>query len=269
MEEGAPSPEPAAHSTPLSDLLQGPLVALELLTILRLRQAPILPSRVFGASQAWFPAVGLALGLATWGLWQALDGYLGAAILGWLVVAALVVLSGGLHVDGLADTADGLFGGQSRDESLRIMRDSHIGAFGATAVIIDLGLKASCIAALVAGHTEALILAPALSRWSMVVAIGAFPYARPEGLGAAFNEAVWPWPAAVATLTAGAAALLLLGPAGLIIAGIAGATALAAGGYVSHRLGGLTGDIYGAINECSEVAVLLAFLVLAAEGVLS
>jgi adenosylcobinamide-GDP ribazoletransferase len=179
------------------------------------------------------------------------------------------LLSGGLHIDGITDTADGLFGGHNREESLRIMRDSHIGAFGAAAVVLILGLKAGCFASLGGVPGAALVLTPALGRWAMVIAITAFPYARKEGLGAAFNQAAWPWPAVIATLTAAAVALLLLGPAGALVVGIAGVAALAIAGAVSRQLGGLTGDVYGAVNECVEVVVLMTFIVLAAEGFFS
>jgi adenosylcobinamide-GDP ribazoletransferase len=146
------------------------------------------------------------------------------------------------------------------------MRDSRVGAFGAAGVVLLLGLKASCIAALASGRTEALLLTPALSRWGMVTAIAAFPYARESGLGAAFHAAAWPRPLLVATSTAVVAALALMGPAAAIVLAVAAATSLAIGSAVSRRLEGLTGDVYGAINESVEVVLLLTFLFLAAQG---
>jgi adenosylcobinamide-GDP ribazoletransferase len=222
--------------------------------------------RIFGASQAWFPLVGLAMGGALFGVWQALDGTFNPSVLGWLLVGTLAVLSGGLHVDGFADTVDGLYGGRSREDSLRIMRDSQVGALGAAGVILLLGLKAACFASLAAGRAEALVLTPVLSRWAMVVAIAAFPYARESGLGAAFNRASLPWPALIATLTAVVTAVALLGIEAAIVLAVAGLVALAIGSLVSRRLGGLTGDVYGAINESVEVVLLLTFLFLASEG---
>jgi adenosylcobinamide-GDP ribazoletransferase len=260
------SEQSSVRAASAGGLLLSPLVAFELLTVLRLRQPPLVEDRVFGASQAWFPLVGLALGGALYGFWQAFDGAFSAPVLGWLLAAALVVLSGGLHVDGFADTTDGLYGGRSRDDSLRIMRDSHIGALGAASLVLLLGLKATCFASLAAGRAEALILTPVLSRWAMVVAIAAFPYARGSGLGAAFNRASLPWPAALATLTAVVAAAVLLGPDAAIVLAVAGLVALAIGSLVSRHLGGLTGDVYGAINESVEVVLLLTFLLLASQG---
>jgi adenosylcobinamide-GDP ribazoletransferase len=260
------SEQSRVRATGVGGLLFSPLIALELLTVLRLRRPPIVEDRVFGASQAWFPLVGLAFGGALYGIWQALDGTFSPAVLGWLLVAALAILSGGLHVDGLADTVDGLYGGRSREDSLRIMRDSHVGALGAAGVVLLFGLKAACFASLAAGRAEALLLTPVLSRWAMVVAIAAFPYARESGLGTAFNRASLPWPAMIATLTAVAAAVALIGVEAAVVLAVAGLVALTIGSLVSRRLGGLTGDVYGAINESVEVVLLLTFLVLAAEG---
>lgn len=258
---------PAARR--LADFLGGPAAALELLTVLRLRRAPLLAEGVFGQCQAWFPAVGLGLGLGLWELAEALDQYLGGAVLGWLLTGALLLLTGGLHVDGLADTADGVLGGRTREESLAIMRDSRVGPLGAAAVVLVLGLKASAFGSVAAQRPEVLVLTPALARWAVVVAIAAFPYARPQGLGKAFHATALPWPAPLATATALAAALALLGPAGLLLAVATGACALALGLGLSRRLGGLTGDTYGAINELVEVAVLLLTLVLVSEGLLT
>jgi adenosylcobinamide-GDP ribazoletransferase len=248
-------------------ILTGPLAALELLTVLRLRRPALLEERDFGLSQAWFPAVGLGLGACLVGLAAATDAYFSGGVQGWLLAAALVVLSGGLHIDGLADTVDGLMGGRTREQRLAIMHEGTVGALGAAAVVLVLGLKAGAFAS-AAGRNEFLVLVPALSRWTIVVAIAAFPYARPEGLGRAFHANAFPWPLTIASATLLGAVLVLAGPAGLIVAGVVAALALLAGHAISRSLGGLTGDVYGAINELAEVAALLAFLVLATEGLL-
>src|SRR5688572_17506060 len=98
-------------------LLQGPLVALEFLTVLRLRGATVVEDRVFGASQAWFPLVGLGLGATLYGVSVLTEGVLSATVVGWLMVAVLALMTGGLHIDGLADTVDGMYGGQNREET--------------------------------------------------------------------------------------------------------------------------------------------------------
>jgi adenosylcobinamide-GDP ribazoletransferase len=186
--------------------------------------------------------------------------------MGWLLAGTLIVLSGGLHVDGLADSADGLFGGETREERLRIMHEGSIGAFGAAAVLLSLALKATAIASLTSLRPETLVLAPVIGRWSMNTAIAAYPYARPQGLGKAFHATALPWPALLATTITAVAVLVLLGPRGLVPAAIAAALALGLGRFMKERLGGLTGDTYGAIVEVAEVVFLLLVLALTADG---
>ncbi len=137
--------EDAAPRTRVLDNLWLPLVALETLTVLRLRHAAIVPADVFGRGQAFFPAVGLLLGGLLAGAGWLLRDELGPGLTGWLLAALLLILTGGLHADGLADTADGLFGGHSPQRRLAIMRDSAIGAFGAAALIAVVGIKATAL----------------------------------------------------------------------------------------------------------------------------
>ena len=107
---------------------------------------------------------------------------------------ALVVATGGLHLDGLADTCDGLFGGSSPPERLAIMRDSRVGTFGVLGVVCILLLRWAAFLSLTSPiRRGALLLAPALGRWAMVGAVAALPYARPEGLGKAMHRAAWPF----------------------------------------------------------------------------
>ena len=252
----------------LSDLLLSPLTALELLTLVPVRRARLLDDASFGVSQAWFPAVGLALGAALAGAGALLYDALGAGVTGWLLVAMLVLVTGGLHVDGLGDTADGLWGGRTREERLRIMRDGSVGALGAATIFLVLGLKATSLGTLDDLRWQTLVLAPCLGRWASVVSIAAFPYARQEGLGRAFHDVSWPAPAVVATTTTLLATLVLLGPAGLLLMVLAGATALVCGSLVSRALGGLTGDVYGATVEICEALTLLGCIVLARGGVI-
>jgi adenosylcobinamide-GDP ribazoletransferase len=251
--------ESAAGLTPRRSLLQLPLVALEFLTVLRLRRPAILDPGVFGRSQAMFPAVGLLLGGLVAGAGWLLRDALGPAITGWLLVALLLALTGGIHADGLADTFDGLLGGHTPQRRLQIMRDSAIGAFGAAALIVALALKAAAFGQLAGSHrAEVLVLVPALSRWACVIAIAAFPYARADGLGASFHAASLPWAAPLAGATALVAAVAGLGPEGAFAWVLAAAAAAAIGGLIAPRIGGLTGDSYGAVVEITETLLLLS-----------
>jgi adenosylcobinamide-GDP ribazoletransferase len=174
-----------------------------------------------------------------------------------LLVVALVVATGGLHLDGLADTCDGLFGGYTPEERLAIMRDSRLGSYGLLAVTSLLLLKWAAFLSLASPvRRGALLLAPALGRWAMVEAVASFPYARPEGLGKAMRQVAWPYPA-LAGIIALAASLVFFAGWGLALFALASVLAWLVGWYVRGKVGGLTGDVYGAIAEVVEVAVLL------------
>ncbi|HVZ72223.1 MAG TPA: adenosylcobinamide-GDP ribazoletransferase [Polyangia bacterium] len=215
-----------------------------------------------GRSVAYFPLVGLVLGLVLTGLASLLGDALPAHMTAVVLVALLAALTGGLHLDGLADVFDALGGGRGdRRRMLEIMRDSRIGAHGAAALCLLLIAKVFAVARAVELHDLlALLLFPALARWAVTPAIVLHPYAREEGLGRAFHgEARLPQ---VLTATALAAiAVGLLGLRFLIPAAGALAAAMALAWWLRWRLGGLTGDVYGAAIEVAElVGLVLATL---------
>lgn len=223
---------------------------------------------------AYFPLVGATLGLVVAGLGWALGlALVGPAQVG-LVVVALAFLTRGIHLDGLMDSFDGLFGGWTPERRLEIMRDSRVGSFGALAAGGDLLLRFAALLAVPPWlRPVALVSALALGRWSLVYATAAFPYARAAGLGAAYKARVGRLEVSLATLFAVAsvaAALYFSGALdrGALTSGLARLAFLLAlawvvatgfGRYVVARLPGQTGDTYGATNELVEVAVLLAF----------
>jgi adenosylcobinamide-GDP ribazoletransferase len=192
--------------------------------------------------------------------------YLTAAVL----VAALVVVTRGLHLDGLMDTCDGLFGGFSRERRLEIMRDSQVGAFGIAGAAGVLLLKYGALVSLLTlpdpGRQVSLLLFPMLSRWAMVLALGTFPYVWSLGLGSPFHQGGARGAAVVAAATAVGSAIILggFGGAGMLV----GASVLAwmTGRYLAGMLGGLTGDTYGAINEVVEAVALMAAVALVPHG---
>ncbi|MEX2247664.1 MAG: adenosylcobinamide-GDP ribazoletransferase [Dehalococcoidia bacterium] len=218
-------------------------------------------------AQAWFPAVGLLLGAALVGVDRIAMRALPPVAVDALVVVALIVLTGALHLDGLADAADGLFGGRDAEDRLRIMRDVHAGTYAIVAVFAVLLLKWSGLLSLpVNVRVEALLLFPCLARFSLLVAIAVFPYAREEGVGAGFRERAWPG----ATLAGGAFVLLvsvgMLGAGGALAFAFAIAAGLAAGAFATRLAGGMTGDVYGATVEVSEAAVVLFLAAMAERG---
>jgi adenosylcobinamide-GDP ribazoletransferase len=211
----------------------------------------------------WFPAVGLGLGGILMGIDWLLNAAFSPLLTSTMVVVALALLTGGLHLDGLADTCDAIGGGHTPNQRLDIMKDTNLGTFGAIGLFSALALKVFALASLGNGERSiALLTFPALSRWGMVVAIKAFPYARHKGSGLAFKQrATWPWLAVTTSLT-GIIAVVLCGFAGLGLMAAAAALVLLVGGFLNRRQGGLTGDSFGTINEMAEVAVLLLFQLL-------
>ncbi len=233
------------------------LAALQFLTITPpLVQRPFTPEEL-GRSVGFFPAVGLALGAALYGLALGLGRVFPPGVAAALVLATWVILTRALHLDGFMDACDGLFGGFTPEQRLAIMRDSRVGAFGVAGGVLVLLTQFAVIQAALAGPL-ALLIAPVLGRWAMALALVAFPYARAEGLGRAMKDhARWPQ-AALATATALAAAWLAARWAGLLALAVAGLTALLGAWFALRRIPGLTGDIYGALGVATELAGLLS-----------
>jgi adenosylcobinamide-GDP ribazoletransferase len=235
--------------------------AVQFLTILPIPVGGVTDADL-AAMPAFFPAVGLGLGLVLWGLDRLLvfwDPLLRAAVL----VTAYTGVTGGLHLDGLMDTFDAWGSRRPAAEALRVMKDSRLGASGALAGILALLLKVAAWASLAAPHPLLAALVPGISRTAMLLAMAVEPPARPpqDSLGARTARHVKPWWAycwAVGLLTAAAG----LKPGW--IAPVGGVAVLAtAWGFahgLSRRFGGMTGDTYGAVNEIAEVIgwVLLA-----------
>ena len=147
-----------------------------------------------GRATTYFPVVGLVIGGILAGLNWLLLYILPAGVVNALLIVALVVITGAIHLDGFADTCDGIAGHKTVEERWRVMRDSRTGAFGVVGVALLLLVKYVSLNNVPDDLiTAVLIFMPVASRWSMVYAIFAFPYARPEGLGAVYKKAtLWP-----------------------------------------------------------------------------
>ncbi len=212
-----------------------------------------------------FPIIGAGIGLA------AGAGFAAAYALGLTpLVSALIalalatVLTGGLHEDGLADTADGLGGGAGRDDKLRIMRDSRTGAYGVLALVFSVGVRAALLAAAPGAAFGALIAAGAVSRAVLPAVMAGIEPARADGLGAGAGRP-GRTEVALALALAAAIALVAAGPAaGLTACLLAAAAAAAVAALAQAQVGGFTGDVLGAVQQGAEVAVLLAVVLVAA-----
>ena len=238
-----------------------PLIALEFLTPLRLRRVEQWEDRTFGAAMAWYPLVGLLIGVALLLIDRGLERLVPAAPAAALEVAVLALLSGGLHLDGVADTADGMALQGDRAERLGVMSEGHTGPAGVMALVIVLLVLWAALESLAAPVRSAgLVLAPALARWSIVPLVLLFRPARPRGLGRALHAAALPVAAPIATATVAAAALALFGAPGLVLVAVAAIAAVIIGWAASRMLDGVTGDTYGAAIEIAQAAVLLAIV---------
>lgn len=212
----------------------------------------------------FFPAIGLVLGLALVVLDRGLGLLLPRTVLDGVLVLLLIVATGALHLDGLADLTDGLAGGRDREGMLRIMKDSRVGAMGAVALVMVLLLKyLSLFSIPPAMKSAALVFMPAAGRWVQVVLAAWCPYARPEGgTGAAFVDQVGSREVLIATATVIAAGAVLFRLQAVLLLLLLGMAAFALLRYFLARLGGVTGDVLGAATELTEVLVLLLVLAL-------
>ena len=207
----------------------------------------------------YFPLVGVGVGLLASVVYSLLWPHLGRPAAAVLSLAATLLATGAFHEDGLADSCDGLFGGWTRDDVLRIMKDSRIGTFGAAGLFVALALKVALLSGPTLGPA-AIVAAHAGSRFAAVSLIAVLPYVRKSEQGAKAKP--------VAGAVDGPA-LLIAGLCGLVpmlILGTAALPAIVLGGIVTaglalwfqRRLGGYTGDTLGATQQLVELTVLLA-----------
>lgn len=249
--------------------MQAFLIGLQFLTRIHVVRQTVWTEEDFGKSVRYFPLVGLVLGvcysLAGWFLTYGLEEIAGVHMPEHFRAAILAVLpflaTGGIHCDGFMDTVDGIFSGRERDRMLEIMKDSRTGSFGVVAFGVLLLLQYSLILDMPKESLPwALLVMPIVGRLMMTGAISLFPYARPDGMGKAFGKYAAPKNYVyIASYT-----LLLL----LVLDGWLGLAAAAAGyiflrlfgRYVTHLLGGLTGDVYGAVCTLTELLTLAVYV---------
>jgi adenosylcobinamide-GDP ribazoletransferase len=251
------SPELGARPGVIRRLLADAALAVGFLTIVPM-PAVDPGSEGIGRCAAWFPLVGAAVGGLAGGALALLQPALGALPATVLAVGTLVVLTGALHQDGLADTADGLGVRGDRERRLAAMRDSAVGAYGVLALIGWTLLLVTTLAELsVARAVAALVAAAAAGRWAALVHAVALRPARPDGLGAGF--AVGRVRLALATALVVALALGLCTPLpGLAALAAAAATPALTSLLAQHTLDGRTGDTLGATVALTELAVCVA-----------
>ncbi len=213
------------------------------------------------AASGFFPVVGLIIGFFLAGI------YFLSSLLFSPVISALLVLGGQacitlcLHLDGFAGVAEALGGKKTRDEALRSMNTHHIGVFGITALFILLAIKTAALEALAGGAIYAiLIIAPAISRWSMLGPIWKYPHA--EGTGPHKILAISGGEYFIATVFILALSFIVSPSISLYALIISGAAAFCAGKCITLRVGGVTKDTYGFLVELTELVFLLSWIAL-------
>jgi adenosylcobinamide-GDP ribazoletransferase len=210
------------------------------------------------ARAVWFPVAGLVIGILSGIVWLIACAFFPALPAAGLALGFSILVTGALHEDGFADCADGLGGGHTRERALEIMRDSRIGAYGAIALILTIGLRWSALASLgIWPGFWALIIAHCVSRAAITLPLAHSRYARKDGLGASVAEGISSSTFIGIIAVFALVALTAGGIGGILAAAIAFAAAWAFMKYLESRLGGYTGDGLGAIQQIAEMAVLL------------
>ena len=277
-------------------------IALQFLTRLKIVNQTEWSVEDFGKSVVAFPYVGLIIGLILALLYGILSPFIPLVPLMLIIVVAEFLITGGLHADGLMDTSDGLFSGRERERKLEIMKDSRIGSFGVVAFVFVTLLKWQLLTAIPTAEfiPMALIMMPLMSRWSLVLSIRSYPYAREQGMGAAFANlapkhvityntiSTFFMPIVILiigvilyTLLYGAYAIFSIADVGYVVG--LGVLVYATLGifqinivsmiityiinrflnrYIVKQLGGTTGDTYGFVVEVTEVLLLFVYIII-------
>lgn len=253
----------------MKEQLSAFLTALHFLTCIRFGKGGRNAS--FPESVVYFPLVGLFLGLVISVVWALLSYFaVPDPARAGVILAVIVILGGGLHLDGFIDSMDALLSGKEREQKLTIMKDSHVGAHGLTAAVVLLILKYSLLQSLPVSDiflmglnfSPALLVMPLLGRWAMVLALTCYPYARNRGLGSLFNAGGGRKALIVSTLITMLILGFVLGFAGMVLLLLVYLAAVAWCRWVTGQLGGMTGDTYGALSEIIEVFVLAVIFIL-------
>lgn len=236
-------------------------IALQFLTVFRVRKNLSFDAQESGRSMYMFPVIGALQGLFLLLLWHILTTLLPESLVIGLLILALFLINGGLHVDGFADTVDGLAGGKTPEDRLRIMKDSATGAIGVAFVVLLILLKYLALDEMpYEVKAQAILAFPIVGRWAMVPLAASLPYARPEGgLGASFAGC----PKSVlikATVITAVMIALLFGVLALALMAALWFIVYLSARYFRKKVGGVTGDIFGFHSEAAEVVFLVLVL---------
>jgi adenosylcobinamide-GDP ribazoletransferase len=236
------------------------IAAFQFLTIFPTLIKRMFTSREMGQAVAWFPLVGIVLGMLLYAVHHAAQLIFPANVSAALTIFAWVIFTRAFHLDGFMDTCDGLFGGFTPERRLEIMKDSRMGAFGVAGGILVLLMQYSALESSV-NPFAALVLAATFGRWASPLVIYAFPYAREDGLGIEMKRNVSLKEVLIATLITVIVSWFVYGWLGLAFMFGAAIVAWLVARYTMRLLPGLTGDIYGTVTTIVETLVLLVFTI--------
>jgi adenosylcobinamide-GDP ribazoletransferase len=244
------------------------ILALQFLTKITLKRDISYTDQELGQSAVWFPAVGLVLGLILVLLNILLSYGLPEPIVNILLITAQIALTGGLHLDGLIDLADGLYAGDTPQRVQEVMRDTHVGSMGLITLFVVLILKLFSLNAIDAAYkNHILLIMPTLSRWCALYTASRYKYARQEtGTGQVFTKESDQQGFLKASILPILLCIVLMGAKGVWLVMMVFFTTVALGTYLNKRIGGMTGDSLGAVNEIIEVTVLLYSLIIIQPG---
>jgi adenosylcobinamide-GDP ribazoletransferase len=237
--------------------------ALQFLTIIPWPRRAERSADELGRATIFFPVIGFLLGLILVLINVPLTSFASPALSSVALVTLLALLTRGLHLDGLGDTFDGLGAGGDRERMLRIMDDSHTGAFGLIAIVLLLSFKIHAIEGMDSERWRALLAAPVHSRWAMVL-LGYRSKAAKAGLGSTLIDHLSTKHVFLATFVTLLLVAAVLRGTGIAMMAWVAVFSLASKNYFHRRLGGVTGDTFGAVGELSETSVFV-FLALGAK----
>lgn len=240
------------------DFMRLYIIAMQFLTIIPLPFAVRCEKEDLGRSMALFPLAGLTIGALLAGVDWLIAPWLSRPLADALLIAILAAVTGGLHLDGLADVCDGLAARGGRERFLAVMKDSHVGAVGATGLVLGLLLKWQALLAVPASiKWQGLLLFLLLARFSQVQTVVFARNARQDGLGSLFISGAGLSQLLISGVLATAASWLLMGVKGVAI--LAGATLFTwlLKLWFRRRLGGITGDVVGCVSELNEILALV------------
>ncbi len=238
------------------------LIALQFLTIIPFNIKERLEGKDFGSSLIYFPIVGVLLGFFLASV-AYISAFLPPLVISALILVTWTVITGGIHLDGFADTCDGFYGNRSKEDILKIMRDSRIGTMGAAGVVTLLLFKFAILSSIRSEDLwKVLIMTAVFARWSQVLACSTSKYARDVGKAKYFIEYAKRTDMFIGALFILILNWCLLGIKGVFLFALLVAVIFLFIQYVKRKIGGMTGDTIGATNEIAEAAALIFSLIL-------